>query len=232
MQDLKNISKQFSQYLQGHFCPFCYAWHTSDLILCEACIQSLPWIEAACHQCAYPLETAAPLCGQCLYLYAQPIQTQALWRYQAPIERLIYQFKYHKQLHWGVFLASLLAMHIDLSHMPQAIIPMPASKHALMTRGFNPAFICAQAISKRFKIPLIQPFACIKKQAHASLNKQQRAQSAKQMFTQIAPIEYSNVLIVDDILTTGATSSALVKCLVKAGVVDIQLCVLARVLKR
>jgi ComF family protein len=212
--------------LLGNFCLICHVWH-NELGLCKSCLKKLPWNTECCQRCAYPLTESQACCGQCLHM-PEYLRIRAVFRYQAPLNWMVGQFKYANKLVWGGCLEKLMVDGIQVNQLPQAILPIPSNKIALAKRGFNPTMILAKSFSSRYNIPIIQPFLCIKDQPLARLKRAKRLQAAKTMFVQTKAIPQQRVMVIDDILTTGATAVAMAQRLKYAGVIDVQHCVLAR----
>ncbi len=111
-----------------------------------------------------------------------------------------------------------------------AILPMPISASRRLTRGFNQCDELADAISAHYQMPILPPDAVSRqhKAAQSTLNKAQRIENIKNSFTIQADIRGQNILLIDDIYTTGATLGELARCVQLAGAKSIFVWVMAR----
>ena len=111
------------------------------------------------------------------------------------------------------------------------VIPIPLHKSRLREREFNQAKILSQEIAKEFKITaLTNALIRVKPtKTQTELTFHERCQNIENSFSVAKPklIKDANLLLVDDVLTTGATSSEAAKCLKKAGAKKVLLLTLA-----
>lgn len=196
--------------------------------LCAACWQDLPWLEApCCRQCAHPLATPG-LCGRCLAEPPHFDRVVAATRYHFPVDGLIQACKY------GGRLATVRALAAMLAHAPpgraDVIVPMPLSQHRLRERGFNQALELARAAAAAAGIR-VDAGLCLKTRdttAQTRLPWKQRRKNIRGAFLVPADIAGLHVVVVDDVLTTGATLSELARTLKRAGAASVTGWVLAR----
>jgi ComF family protein len=158
--------------------------------------------------------------------------------YETIILNAIHQFKYGRDLSIGALLASLMAdfSFPDLECRDYSlIIPVPLHIKKLRKRGFNQAIILADAIGKKWQIPV--NFSLLKRckftLSQTGLDKKERERNIKRAFevTDRAKIAGKNILLVDDVYTTGATLNECAKILTKAGAQKVAVLTLARVLQ-
>lgn len=174
----------------------------------------------------------ASACGQCLTFLPEYLQTQALFEYKAPINRMIQEFKYQKKLHFGRFFSDMLAEKMRIPEQAAAIIPIPSLKSKWRERGFNPAIELSFGLAKKYRLPVLSTaVSCLPgKVSQAGLSRSARLVQGESMFQVVKPIPYRHVLIVDDVMTTGSTLRALALALARHGVRSINACVVARAL--
>jgi ComF family protein len=114
------------------------------------------------------------------------------------------------------------------------IIPVPLHIKRLRQRGFNQSLILAQALSKKWQIPV--NFSLLKRhkftETQTGMDKTERKQNIKGAF-EVRDKENigKNIIIVDDVYTTGATVNECAKILIKAGAQKVTVLTLARVLQ-
>ncbi|MBZ0333111.1 hypothetical protein MARI_03440 [Marinobacter sp. JH2] len=205
--------------------------------LCTPCRADLPHNRLHCDTCALPLAFSGSVrrCGECLT--QPPPFTRSLipWRYQFPVDSMIGRYKYqgHRK-----FARPLLADFTDYlertlteSERPELLIPAPMHWQRRWQRGFNQSQDIAEYLGRRLKIPVGSQAVRRKRKVRAQrgLNRDGRLSNLSSVFEVCAPIP-ERVAIIDDVVTTGATTRALAIELAGAGARDIQIWALARTL--
>ncbi len=198
-----------------------------EISLCVACEDDLPWVAHACKQCGIPLEkntTENDLCGQCIQTSPDVDYTVSIFHYENPVSYLIGQMKFQQQLSCAAILGSLLRSEIikdnsDTS-MPDALLPVPLHKNRLAKRGFNQSLEISRSIAKEKQLPLLLQIAARTRntEAQTNLNKQQRLKNVKGCFNLLEAPVAKHIVIVDDVVTTGATTNELARLLKSVGV--------------
>ena len=203
--------------------------------LCTPCRADLPHNRMHCDTCALPLAFEGPVrrCGECLT--QPPLFTRSLipWRYQFPVDSMIGRYKYLGQ---RKFARPLLADFSDYlertltdSERPELLIPAPMHWQRRWQRGFNQSQDIAEYLGLRLEIPVGSRAVRRKRNVRAQrgLNREERLKNLSSVFEVCAPIP-ERVAIIDDVVTTGATTQALARALSEAGARDIQVWALAR----
>jgi len=196
--------------------------------ICEACWQELPWLAGpGCTTCAHPLGTPG-VCGRCLADPPHFDRVIAATRYGFPVDGLIQACKY------GGRLATIRALAAMLNrHRPQQadlIVPMPLSAQRLRERGFNQALELARALAGSAKAP-VNAAVCVKMRETAPQTRlpwKQRRKNIRGAFVALGDLTGKHVVVVDDVLTTGATMSELARNLKHAGAASVTGWVVAR----
>jgi ComF family protein len=146
------------------------------------------------------------------------------------VQKIIFEVKYKQNKKAGYLLGRLIANELINNPKYTAIdylIPIPISKRKLRTRGFNQSLvICEAMIENGYKVPI---FNGLTKTYHATTQTQkdrlQRAAKKELPFQLNAAHELTgkNILIIDDVLTTGATIEAACICLSAGNPLTIQI---------
>ena len=121
--ELKKALHGAASALLPQDCFLCAA-PAGDCLLCPACLASLPRLTAErCPICALPAPGAA-VCGACLKQAPHFDATQAVFRYEFPLDRLIQSLKYAHRLAGADFLGRALAA-LPVPFRPDLILPVP-----------------------------------------------------------------------------------------------------------
>lgn len=207
----------------------------TNVSLCRACRLDLPRVEFACKGCALPmLNDSRGLCGQCISQATFVDYAVTLFHYESPVDYMISQMKFQQQLSVAAVLADLLKTHIQTSELqhglPDAILPVPLYKKRLAKRGFNQSLEIVKPLAKSKDIPILLNTVERDKDTpvQTNLSKQARAKNVSGCFGLLEKPVHSHIVIVDDVVTTGATTNELAKLLKKSGVEKVGVWSLAR----
>jgi ComF family protein len=204
----------------------------NELDLCDDCFNELPRNLSCCYHCGEnfaQIYDSPQLCGRCLQHTPGFDDTQAPFLYQGSMRYLITRLKFERQYKNARLLGTLLARHLATSaELPECIVPIPLHRNRYRQRGFNQSIEIARHLSTRLQIPL-DIDTCIRLRdtnQQTSLSAELRRKNMRQAFGITKPPGYKHVALVDDVLTTGATASALALNLKQHGVerVDVWVC--------
>ncbi|WP_235565289.1 ComF family protein [Lysobacter sp. Root494] len=221
-------------------CLACEAPGLEGLDLCAGCAAALPWNRCACAVCALPLPQPGT-CGDCLRREAAlarrrrvPALTavHAVFVYAAPLDHLLPRFKFHRDLAAGALLSQLMAEAVASLPRPDAVIPVPLHRARLRRRGYDQALELARPLARSLALPLRDDLLRrVRRTAPQSeLSALARRRNLKDAFAVKPGIRLpAHVVLVDDVMTTGATLHAAAEALKRAGVQHIDAWVCARV---
>ncbi|MBN1870129.1 MAG: ComF family protein [Candidatus Omnitrophica bacterium] len=145
--------------------------------------------------------------------------------YQPPLSGLICRFKYNQKTSLRKFLSRLMIDFIKTYSLDvmqfDKIVPIPLFHSRLRERGYNQSQFLAEEIANEYKIDLsLSNLARVRETQHQTLlSEKERWTNIRGAFRIKHPAESSgkNILIVDDLLTTGATASEAARALKDAG---------------
>jgi ComF family protein len=200
--------------------------------LCAACVAGLPRLTPErCPVCALPTPGSA-VCGACLKQAPHFDATRAVFRYEFPLDRLIQSLKYAHRLAGADFLGRELAQS-PVPFQPDLILPVPLSPARLAERGFNQAVELARPLARALGVSLETSRVHRRRDTapQASLPWKERKQNIRHAFECELDLTGKTVLVVDDVMTTGATLDELARTLKAHGAARVENCVLARALK-
>ncbi len=211
-------------------------------LFCPVCLEKIKFITGSlCPVCGTTFSdspAASHLCGNCMGNKTYFSCARAVVSYETIILNTIHQFKYGNNISVGARLASFMAdfsfPDVDFTGH-SLIIPVPLHIKRLRQRGFNQSLILARALAKKWQIPV--NFSLLKRHrftlTQTGLNKAERNKNIKGAFevSDKKKIAGKNVILVDDVYTTGATINECAKILTKAGAQKVTVLTLARVLQ-
>jgi ComF family protein len=179
----------------------------AEIDLSADSIQSLEPPTNVCPQCCEP-SFRADLCGACLTQPPAFSRTQVGYYFAEPLDKLIYDFKYHRKASYARLLAELLASRLEVDQV-EALIAIPTHPLRRRTRGYNQAELLAVELGNILQLPVIKHAVIRIKNtpSQTRLTAQQRQTNLKKAF-QINPERLhglSHIALLDDVITTGAT---------------------------
>lgn len=212
--------------------------------LCADCWRGLTFLgPPCCRHCGYPLPQAIaerPICGACAIEPPVYERARAALRYDDGARGMILRFKHADRTDIaGTFGRMLETAGAELLQGCDLIIPVPLHRWRLLRRGYNQAALLAYALrdgGRRAVVPdLLQRIEATASQQGLSADQRQR--NIKVSSFRLHPrhrerIPGRRVLLIDDVLTTGATVNACVRALVKGGAAAVDVLTLARVVRQ
>jgi ComF family protein len=227
---LSGLIDRFAASVPGQ-CAVCRAWPAQPV--CEACVQRFAQPEARCRRCAIAVPAGVAECGQCLA--AAPLDAcYAAVSYQYPWSALIGQYKFNGQAGWARAFAMLMRSTPWVEpalEQADLVLPMPLSDQRLAERGFNQALLLARALSPR-KTDSGLLLRIKHTPTQTALDRQERAANVKGAFAvqpmRAAQLRGKRVVLVDDVMTSGASLFSAAATLRQAGAASIAAVVLAR----
>lgn len=156
----------------------------------------------------------------------------AAFSYEFPLDKLVQALKFREHLILVNFLADALARRVIIP--PTHLVAMPLHPTRLQERGFNQSQLLAQRLARYFDLPLLTG-ACERVRNTApqsSLPWKERDKNMRQAFACNPEVDLrgKHIAIVDDVMTTGASTSELARMLKKAGAREVSVWVVARTL--
>lgn len=229
-QNRKAFGNPQPGFLAFQDCLLCGA--SSPTLLCAGCADDLPLLAApGCPVCALPTP-AGEVCGQCLREAPAFDRTQAAFRYDFPIDKLVQSFKYGHRLALGPYFGAQLVSLAKTSRT-DIIVPLPLHRNRLAARGFNQAVELARPIARALAKPLASDICRRMRDTapQADLPWSARKNNLRQAFHCTATLTGKHVLLVDDVMTTGASLNECARVLKLHGAASVDVLVLARALR-
>ncbi len=206
---------------------------------CDGLMRSLRIGSRVCETCGLPLEgepTARPYCGTCLSTVRYFDRARAPLLYTGPAVSIVQEYKFRGAFFLG---PSVLGDLLDEGWRPAIpsgeciVAPVPLHKRRRRERGYDQALLLARKLARRLDLPL-QPRLLRRTRYTAQqslLPRRGRSGNVRGAFSlgKRAAAEERSVLLVDDVMTTGATASECARMLKDGGAEQVCVFTLARV---
>ena len=209
---------------------------------CPACFEKTNFITSpCCRKCGVPFETAerGGVDGECPTCQADPPpwgEARAALRYDEQSKRLLLPFKYGDRVEVARALAPMMARAgASLLREADWLAPVPLHRRRMISRRYNQAALLARALARLSGRPALLD-ALARTRATSPLAEMSPARRAAEMENAIVVrparrpmLEDARVLLIDDVLTSGATARACVAALMGAGAARVDVLAAARV---
>lgn len=206
-------------------CPFCDELLMPWEWLCADCgKKSLAVKEPVCKRCGKPMEgEREEFCADCRRKKHVYRQGKAVFVYQDLVRQSMYRFKYSNRREYARFYAKeaagLYGTWVARCGV-EVIIPVPMYAKKRRRRGYNQAEVFARALGKELNLPIDSRIVRRIRDTvpQKELNDRQRRKNLKNAFQLCEDVvQYSQILLVDDIYTTGSTVDAVAEVLLSGG---------------
>lgn len=236
------ILRRLLDLVLPRYCAACDAPVVLDAPLCAACAGSLvPGAGASCPGCGLvyltpPAGGATHRCGECLRTPPPFARAHAAYAYGAALADAVARWKNAPDHTLGPALGRLLVGAArDSGWTPPAsavVVPVPSHRRSLRRRHFNPAGVLARDFALAYALPL-DPTALVLERPIApskGLDRRARLRRAQGAFAPARPhaLAGRSVVLVDDVMTTGATVRAASSACLRGGARDVEVWVLGR----
>ncbi len=228
---IRHMIERFAAALPGR-CAICHAWPAQPL--CEACIARFAQPEPRCRRCAIPLAAGVAECGRCVSAPPPLDACHAAVSYEFPWSALIGHFKFNGQPGWARGFATLMRSAPWIEPAVEAadvVLPIPLSRQRLAERGFNQALLLARTLAPA-KTDARLLLRIRHTPAQAASGRKERLSNVEGAFA-VDPLRASvlrgkHAVVVDDVMTSGASLFAAAEVLRQAGAASVTALVLAR----
>jgi len=213
---VSGLAADFAAFALPQLCPGCGAKADASRLLCPACHGAIPRL-------------SMPLCACCLGRGRDPSSCRAhpafrvwpAWIYDERAALVVHALKYEGRAGLARALGAELARVVPPEPRPDLVLEVPLHSARRRERGYNQAALLADALSGSSGVPRV-PDALERlrpTRPQARLDPRQRRENVSGAFRVRRPewLEGRTVLIVDDVMTTGATLGACLEALAEVG---------------
>lgn len=229
------MKNTFLDILYPRRCPVCHDIPVPGTQkICSGCRERLrPVTGPRCFKCSKPLkDPEQEYCSDCsrrTHLFDQGI---GIFPYNTLLQESLFKLKYGKRQEYGVFYGELAAAYAEAQIRCWEIdylVPIPLHRKRLEKRGYNQAELIAEALGKRVNLPVKKKLMKrkINTKPQKDLNPEERLKNIWGAFTAAERLNGGNILLIDDIYTTGATLNQAAATLKKAGAQRVYFLVIA-----
>lgn len=224
-------------------CQKCGKVLSQDLGLCDDCLAEIHFItEPYCYKCGHPFEfleqkSGKLLCGNCLKNKRTPFRfSRSAFIYDEDSKKLILDFKFHDRTDNANVLAKMLFIAgkdiweagIDV------IMPVPLHYTRLIKRRYNQSALLCNELGKliNIKVDNLSLIRHRKTRPQVELSGMERQRNVRNVFSvkNIDAVKGKRILLIDDVLTTGATLKECAYALKRAGAKSVDNLTLGRVI--
>lgn len=213
-------------------CAVCHEWPSQRI--CNACVARFAQPTHRCRRCALQVPNSVTVCGACLQQPPAYDACLAAVDYGYPWSDVLVDFKFRGDPGWAGPLTTLLRSTPWVEPAIEAadrVLPVPLSAARLRERGFNQSALLAQHLAGD-KADVRTLLRLRDTEAQSSLARTQRLHNLRGVFAiephRAAVLQGQRVVLLDDVMTTGATAQAAALALREAGVAHITMVILAR----
>ncbi|MDN3587256.1 ComF family protein [Pedobacter aquatilis] len=200
----------------------------NEHLICTHCLYDLPFTDYHIYEenrVAKQLWGRLPLHGAMAMLY---------FRKGAKVQNLIHNLKYNHKTEVGNLLGNMLGDRLNKSPIYEnidLIIPVPLHKKKLRIRGYNQSTFIAEGISEKMNVPLDENtlVRITSTESQTKKSRYSRYENMKDVFGITNPdvIKGKHILLIDDVITTGATLEACANALLENGAEKVSIAALA-----
>src|SRR5215218_2631818 len=201
----------------------------SDL-LCRDCFEALPTIgRPVCARCGMPTAFETFVCGECKGVDFGFESARAPLRYEGVGKEIVHSLKYRGYTAVVERLAAPLMLGaLDGGSRYDAFVPVPLHRSRLRRRGFNQAELLARGVAAGLNAPVLNKLRAVRRtRDQVELSAAERRANVEGAFAARERVR-GRILLVDDVFTTGATTSECAETLLAGGAQEVHVVSMCR----
>ena len=220
-------------FLDALFPPRCVACGEQGSFLCPACREAMPRaLPPRCPLCWQP-ERRGEMCGRCAQGRPAFEAARSLCVYQGPVREAVHALKYNHLSALARPMGEIMAAYVEAEALPvDMVVPVPLFGRRRRLRGYNQSALLAREVARLCGLPLAERGLARRRDTPPqarSVDAEARRRNVAGAFA-AAPrrVEGRRVLLIDDVMTTGATLDACAQALRQAGAASVWALTFAR----
>jgi ComF family protein len=226
------------EFFLPRLCLFCGAamGEEAEVAICPECRGQIEWVEsplcACCGKMFADRDGPDRVCGECQTDPPPFARARAAAIYDGPVATAVKRFKFNHRMAFLPVMQHWLnrPLCLELAADADLLVPVPLHPKRIKNRGFNQALLLARAFSQ---VPLAREAVVRTRHTvpQVDLNPKERRDNVKGAFAVPDPhlVKGKNVLLIDDLFTTGSTVKECARVLRKAGASRVEVLTVARV---
>lgn len=230
---LPQLTKLKGRVVDFLFPQWCVGCGKEGKFICDSCRRSLPRVmPPLCPKCGKP-QSSGTLCPTCVSWQAEIDGIRSPFRFDGVMRQAIHQLKYRNLRALAEPMAKLLNDYLATYPIPgEVLVPVPLHRKRLRERGYNQSSLLAKELGKLADLPVVDN--CLIRQKHAppqtrsSTVEERRSNVAGAFVCRDHRLQDKQVLLIDDVSTSGATLDACAAALKAIGATSVWGLVLAR----
>lgn len=190
--------------------------------LCPSCLAKLPLNDGEiCRKCGRTLANEADYCNTCQNNDRYFDVARSVCVYEDGAIMLVHGLKFGNKRYFAPYIANMMAdKYLDEKFDCDCVVAVPLSDKRKRKRGYNQSDLLAREISRALRLDYMKGVVVktVDNEEQAKLGHLRREQNVKGVYkvSDAAAVKGRRVLVVDDVLTTGATASEVARVLLKA----------------
>ena len=233
MSVLPQVAKLGGMALNLLFPQRCIGCGKEGAVICHSCCSSLPRVmPPLCPKCGRP-QSSGILCPSCVSWQAQIDGIRSPFRFDGVMRQAIHQLKYRNLRALAAPLVQLLNDYLVTNPVPgEVLVPVPLHRKRLRERGYNQSSLLAKGLGKLTGLPVLDDCPIRRQsalpQARTATVEERRSNVVEAFICSTQGLRDKQVLLIDDVATSGATLNACAAALKAAGVPSVWGLVIAR----
>lgn len=204
--------------------PCCGCGKLQGLLCADCKYDIINDVFTGCVACGRP-SGATGVCGQCRVPYSR---AWCVGERSGVLQELVDRYKFERTRDAHKMIADLLAAILPKLPEGVAIVPVPTVSAHIRERGYDHTLLMAKALSRRLNCPIARPLVRVTQTKQRDAGRAVRVAQAMQAFAVKSVNEDACYLLIDDVVTTGATIMYAAKALKDAGAKDVWVAAIAR----
>ncbi len=215
------------------FPPTCGGCGKMGARWCAECQKNVKLLTGnLCDVCGLPLDHAG-LCDTCRADRPHFRILRAWAVFDDPVQSALHKLKYSRDMSMGDALAAQMVAFVrELNWTVDMIVPVPLGKQRLKERGYNQVGMIAKPLALALDVQYVSNGLMRRKETRSQvgLSKHERRENVKEAFQAGVNVNGKNILVLDDVSTTGSTLSSSAEALYASGAKDVYALTVARAL--